>query len=215
MVGSSCYTYTWDIKMDWGLMDGNEDNRFLREEVVYSSKAYYYFAILEDLVLRLGWAVKLALIEFLVNSKGSPVVEPTIVTSVLAFLEIFRRFVWNFFRLENEHLNNCGEIKSTFNLCKNECLPPARKSVIFVGAPESRKPLFIQFIGPYTIHAESVIAINIINMTKRKGGRVVTQSRQSRQKFSCCLDHNMAKECEESVISNKKCHFQMCFFFYR
>lgn len=25
---------------------------------------------------------------------------------------LFRRFVWNFFRLENEHLNNCGEFRA-------------------------------------------------------------------------------------------------------
>lgn len=37
-VVSSCYAYTWDIRMDWGLLDGNAgDNRFLREEIVYSS----------------------------------------------------------------------------------------------------------------------------------------------------------------------------------
>lgn len=37
-VVSSCYAYTWDIKMDWGLMDTNPgDNKFLREEIVYSS----------------------------------------------------------------------------------------------------------------------------------------------------------------------------------
>lgn len=24
----------------------------------------------------------------------------------------FRRFVWNFFRLENEHLNNCGKFRA-------------------------------------------------------------------------------------------------------
>lgn len=37
-VVSSCFTYTWDIKMDWGLFDPNQgDNRFLREEIVYSS----------------------------------------------------------------------------------------------------------------------------------------------------------------------------------
>lgn len=24
----------------------------------------------------------------------------------------FRRFVWNFFRLENEHLNNCGQFRA-------------------------------------------------------------------------------------------------------
>lgn len=35
---SSCYAYTWDIKMDWGLFDKNAgENTFLREEIVYSS----------------------------------------------------------------------------------------------------------------------------------------------------------------------------------
>lgn len=33
-------------------------------------------------------------------------------TSVLAPLEVFRRFVWNYFRLENEHLNNCGKFRA-------------------------------------------------------------------------------------------------------
>jgi len=36
---SSCYTYTWDIKMDWGLLDRNAgENRFLREQTVYHYK---------------------------------------------------------------------------------------------------------------------------------------------------------------------------------
>ncbi len=35
-----------------------------------------------------------------------------IVQTVLGFLEVFRRFVWNFFRLENEHLNNCGQFRA-------------------------------------------------------------------------------------------------------
>ena len=35
---SSLYAYFWDIKIDWGLFDSNAgDNRFLREEVVYSN----------------------------------------------------------------------------------------------------------------------------------------------------------------------------------
>lgn len=35
---SSFYAYTWDIKMDWGLFDSKPgDNKFLREEIVYSS----------------------------------------------------------------------------------------------------------------------------------------------------------------------------------
>lgn len=32
--------------------------------------------------------------------------------SILAPLEVFRRFIWNFFRLENEHLNNCGQFRA-------------------------------------------------------------------------------------------------------
>jgi xenotropic and polytropic retrovirus receptor 1 len=38
-VVSSCYSYAWDIKMDWGFFDQNAgENKFLRAEVVYSSK---------------------------------------------------------------------------------------------------------------------------------------------------------------------------------
>ncbi|XP_055527138.1 xenotropic and polytropic retrovirus receptor 1 [Wyeomyia smithii] len=105
-VVSSCYAYTWDIKMDWGLFDKNAgENTFLREEIVYSTPFFYYFAIVEDLVLRFAWGVSFALTE-------NNVVSGDLMTSVLAPLEVFRRFVWNFFRLENEHLNNCGKFRA-------------------------------------------------------------------------------------------------------
>lgn len=36
---STCYTLTWDIKMDWGLLERDlKENTLLREEVVYPSK---------------------------------------------------------------------------------------------------------------------------------------------------------------------------------
>ncbi|XP_065075374.1 solute carrier family 53 member 1 [Ochlerotatus camptorhynchus] len=103
---SSVYAYMWDIKMDWGLFDKNAgENTFLREEIVYSTPFFYYFAIIEDLFLRFVWAISYALIE-------NKVVSGDLMTSVLAPLEVFRRFVWNFFRLENEHLNNCGKFRA-------------------------------------------------------------------------------------------------------
>ncbi|KAH3708750.1 hypothetical protein DPMN_068209, partial [Dreissena polymorpha] len=38
-VFSSCYTLTWDLKMDWGLFDANAgENKLLREEIVYAYK---------------------------------------------------------------------------------------------------------------------------------------------------------------------------------
>ncbi len=104
---SSLYAYAWDIWMDWGLMDSGAgaENPFLRDEIVYSSKAYYYLAVVEDLVLRFGWAVSMGL------SNGA-YVDADLLASILAPLEVFRRFVWNFFRLENEHLNNCGKFRA-------------------------------------------------------------------------------------------------------
>merc|ERR1712131_167715 len=33
---SSCYTLWWDLKMDWGFLESNDENTLLREEIVYS-----------------------------------------------------------------------------------------------------------------------------------------------------------------------------------
>ncbi|XP_029663976.1 xenotropic and polytropic retrovirus receptor 1-like [Formica exsecta] len=105
-VVSSCFTYTWDVKLDWGLFDSSPgENKFLREEIVYSSPHYYYFAMVEDFILRFGWAFSLSLTEM-------GYVHADLMVSIVAPLEVFRRFVWNFFRLENEHLNNCGKFRA-------------------------------------------------------------------------------------------------------
>ncbi|KAI3368769.1 hypothetical protein L3Q82_025753 [Scortum barcoo] len=130
---SSLYTLIWDLRMDWGLFDrGAGENTFLREEIVYPHKvesdrpaygththtqlpltcvlcvqAYYYCAIVEDVILRFAWTIQISLTTMTkIHSVGD------IVATVLAPLEVFRRFVWNFFRLENEHLNNCGEFRA-------------------------------------------------------------------------------------------------------
>ncbi|XP_043555883.1 xenotropic and polytropic retrovirus receptor 1 homolog [Chiloscyllium plagiosum] len=105
---SSCYTLTWDLKMDWGLFDKNAgENTFLREEIVYPQKSYYYCAIIEDVILRFAWTVQIS-----ITSMSTFASAGDIISTVLAPLEVFRRFVWNFFRLENEHLNNCGEFRA-------------------------------------------------------------------------------------------------------
>ncbi|KAG9510020.1 Xenotropic and polytropic retrovirus receptor 1, partial [Fragariocoptes setiger] len=106
LVFGSCYTYIWDIKMDWGLGDPKapKEYAFLREEIIYPVR-YYYMAIVEDFVLRFGWTLSVSLTEI-----GA--IPPDLITLVLAPFEVFRRFLWNFLRLENEHLNNCGEFRA-------------------------------------------------------------------------------------------------------
>lgn len=68
-------------------------------------QVFYYFAIIEDLCLRFLWIIGFLLTE-------AKMISGDVLTSITAPLEVFRRFVWNFFRLENEHLNNCGKFRA-------------------------------------------------------------------------------------------------------
>ncbi len=63
--------------------------------------------MIEDLVFRSLWTVNIFL-----GNRGSFIIDSNVLGTVLAILEVFRRFVWNFFRLENEHLNNVGEFRA-------------------------------------------------------------------------------------------------------
>ncbi|KAF9107576.1 hypothetical protein BGX29_005935 [Mortierella sp. GBA35] len=105
---TSCYTFGWDIYMDWGLFrfgkngGGANGHPFLRQELVYSRTWVYYMAIVLDFVGRFSWTARL--IPMNINIM--------LLSFSLAFLEVLRRWQWNFFRLENEHLNNCGQFRA-------------------------------------------------------------------------------------------------------
>lgn len=73
--------------------------------LIRSFQAFYYFAIIEDLTLRFAWMIGFGLTQ-------TNYISGDLLTSILAPLEVFRRFIWNFFRLENEHLNNCGKFRA-------------------------------------------------------------------------------------------------------
>ncbi|KAI8081205.1 EXS family-domain-containing protein [Thamnidium elegans] len=98
---SSCYTSTWDIKMDWGLLRPNTENFLLRDELVFY-KWTYYVAVPINVLLRFTWAI--TIFSLRINSQ--------LLAILLALLEAYRRIQWNFFRLENEHLNNCGQYRA-------------------------------------------------------------------------------------------------------
>lgn len=45
-------------------------------------------------------------------------IDSDLIFSILAPLEVFRRFIWNYFRLENEHLNNCGNFRAVRDIVR-------------------------------------------------------------------------------------------------
>ncbi|CAN7133791.1 unnamed protein product [Brassica rapa subsp. narinosa] len=98
------YGTYWDIVHDWGFLH-NPSKTWLREKLLVPNKAVYYVAMVVNVVLRLAW------LQTVLDFNSSFLHRETMI-ALLAFLEIIRRGIWNFFRLENEHLNNVGKFRA-------------------------------------------------------------------------------------------------------
>ncbi|XP_048230137.1 phosphate transporter PHO1 homolog 9 [Ricinus communis] len=96
----------WDIVIDWGLLCRNSRNPWLRDKLVISNKSVYFGAMGLNIVLRLAW------MQTVLGFTEAPFLHRTALTAIVACLEIIRRGIWNFFRLENEHLNNVGKYRA-------------------------------------------------------------------------------------------------------
>ncbi|KAH9626449.1 hypothetical protein KSS87_004951 [Heliosperma pusillum] len=103
---ATMYQLYWDFVQDWGFFDLSSKNPWLRDELVLKNKCIYYISIVLNLVLRVAWVE--SVIRFI--SVGN--VEAQFLDFTLASLEVIRRGHWNFYRLENEHLNNVGKYRA-------------------------------------------------------------------------------------------------------
>ncbi|XP_053949106.1 xenotropic and polytropic retrovirus receptor 1-like [Anastrepha ludens] len=99
------YCLAWDMIMDFGVFKKfSGENIFLRDQLLYST-SFYYFAIIENFLCRIFWALKLYIYQqdFLTVFHSN---------TIASLLEMFRRYIWNYFRLENEHLFNAGKFRA-------------------------------------------------------------------------------------------------------
>ncbi|RKP11903.1 EXS family-domain-containing protein, partial [Piptocephalis cylindrospora] len=101
---NSVYSFWWDVKVDWALsfsasptpapIFASPSSSLLRPNLHFREPMIYYAAVLFDLLLRLTWSLKL-----------SPHLRLDQLTAggfIMEALEIFRRWVWVYFRLERE-----------------------------------------------------------------------------------------------------------------
>ncbi|KAK2636157.1 hypothetical protein Ddye_030949 [Dipteronia dyeriana] len=95
----------WDLVYDWGLLNRKSKNRWLRDKLLIPNKNIYFLAILLNILLRFAWLQT-------VLGIGLDILHRQTITTLVACLEIIRRGIWNFFRLENEHLNNVGKYRA-------------------------------------------------------------------------------------------------------
>lgn len=101
----SLFALTWDLTMDFGLLQTGHMNWLLRENLVFQQPSLYYFIMVFDIVGRLFWLLPLLGVFPRSMSSLSQLI-------LLAVVEIMRRFFWNCLRIEYEHVNNCSTLRA-------------------------------------------------------------------------------------------------------
>lgn len=101
---SSLLSLGWDILMDFGLWQRSAANDRLRDTILFPPGIYWYLMV-SDVLARFVWIV--GVFNILPSAFPSVLFPP-----MLATIEALRRFQWNFFRVEYEHVNNCNVFRA-------------------------------------------------------------------------------------------------------
>ncbi len=110
-VTAGLFSLYWDLVMDFGLLQSRSfsKNFLLRSQLAFSSRFVYYAIMICDCLARLLflWPLLCRLFHWQVR-----------VEMILSWgvVEVIRRFLWNFLRLEYEHLNNCDAFHALHDL---------------------------------------------------------------------------------------------------
>ena len=105
---SGCYSSFWDIVMDWGFYHWNNPDFPLREQLAYKTKFFYHATIVLDIILRFLWVLSVSP-EIMYN-----MIRPEFFALIIFTLEMFRRGLWNFIRVEYENLNLINQYQISF-----------------------------------------------------------------------------------------------------
>ncbi|KAF3443729.1 hypothetical protein FNV43_RR13419 [Rhamnella rubrinervis] len=93
---NSLYSFYWDVTRDWDLSGFTRIFKFSRphllSNLLYGRKWVYFWVIGSNLILRCTWTYKLS----------AHLRHNYLTVFTITALEIFRRFQWVFFRVENE-----------------------------------------------------------------------------------------------------------------
>ncbi|KAK9061790.1 hypothetical protein SSX86_018973 [Deinandra increscens subsp. villosa] len=103
---ATIYSTYWDVVKDWGLLCRDSKNPWLRDKLILPNKSVYFVAMVMNVILRLAW------MQTVLDFHEAPWLHRSGMIFIVASLEIVRRGLWNFFRVENEHLNNVGKFRA-------------------------------------------------------------------------------------------------------
>ena len=98
---SSCWSYCWDMKMDYGLIQNGSVNPFLRNDLFYKKRWVYYTAMVLNAMGRFAWVLTIS------PDVVYRFIRPEFFLMVIYMVEMCRRGMWNFFRIELKHIDLC------------------------------------------------------------------------------------------------------------
>ena len=101
------FKWYWDVAVDWKLFEilpttdcWSPQKVFLRANLIYKDARYYYAAIVIDLILRFIYVLSLT------GSAGVALTGTTHgITRFYGSIEVMRRCMWGFLRVEVEHMD--------------------------------------------------------------------------------------------------------------
>ncbi|KAK4231761.1 protein ERD1 1 [Podospora fimiseda] len=103
---NSLYSFYWDVAKDWDLtlFSGERERNSpehpfgLRRRLLIHKSVVYYIVIALDLILRCTWMIKLSSLDSISHYEST--------IFLIQSLEVFRRWVWIFFRVETEWIRS-------------------------------------------------------------------------------------------------------------
>lgn len=108
---SGCYSSFWDVVMDFGFFE--EGYIPLRRRLKYSNRYFYISSIYINIVLRFLWVLTVS------PEIMASLIRPEFLALILYTLEMFRRGLWNFIRVEYEYF----ELIDNYQTCFYDELP--------------------------------------------------------------------------------------------
>nr|GMD94532.1 SPX and EXS domain-containing protein 1-like [Ipomoea batatas] len=113
---NSLYSFYWDLTRDWDLSCFTRIFKFSKpnflSSMLYGQKWVFFWVIGSNLILRCTWTYKLS----------AHLRHNYLTVFAITALEIFRRFQWAFFRVENEwnKMSNRSNIQLSMSDMTNE-----------------------------------------------------------------------------------------------
>ncbi|KAL5716430.1 hypothetical protein ACHQM5_018119 [Ranunculus cassubicifolius] len=124
---ATAYCIYWDLVVDWGLLQRKSKNHWLRDRLTIPHKSVYYICMAVNVLLRFAW------LQTVLDIQISGLHRENVI-AIFASLEIFRRGMWNYFRVEIEHVNNVTKYRASksvphpFNYADNADMHEATRS---------------------------------------------------------------------------------------